>query len=306
MCYIRVRYGSPDIYGVDRFYYWTNIAPKWGSYAKFIIQQLSILMGLMYAIKGKKYYIYLLIASILSQFIVGEKFTGLYLSLIFFFMPILIIRRIDLWSKITSKGVILSSVIIATLLAFSAFVSYASITGSVDATAKLIDRVVLQAQMWWALDYFSTDKVASFSDIITHFVGFGGKESEIGISYLMKMISPSNVYGAFMDKGITFTMGSPANLIYFFSFPLCLIPAGLLGSILGLSLRMLYESIQSADLILSVVAIKIFYVMIRVITMGDIDQLFDIKTILCIIIFILYSLFSALIYRNGKFSKYVK
>ncbi|WP_152529924.1 DUF6418 domain-containing protein [Serratia fonticola] len=305
MFYIRIAYGSPNVYGVDRFYYWTNIAPQWGDYAKFILQQLSMLLGLMYVIREKKYYICLFIMSIASQFIVGEKFTGLYLSLIFFFIPIVLINGTNLWDKLTSKKIIFSFLAAAALLIFSAFISYASLSSGVDATAKLVDRVVLQAQMWWAVDFFSPGHVATFDNIISHFFGFGVKENEMGIRYLMKMISPGDVYTIFMNRGITFTNGSPANLIFFFGYPLCLIPAAFLGVILGLTFRVLYEAIRSTDLILSVVAIKLFYVMIRVITMGDVDQLFDIKTILCIIIFICYSLLSALIERNGKFKKHM-
>lgn len=297
MLFFRIKYGSPNDYGVDRFYYWNNIAPKWGEYAKFILQQLSFLIGVVYAIKGRNKYILIYFASVLSQFLAGEKFTGLFLSTIFFFVPLVVVRGINLWRVIFNARTIALSLIATGILMASAFLSYLAISGG-DAGARLINRVVLQSQMWWAVDYYSSGSFTSFDEIFKHMLGFTDNTNLIGIRYLMSIVAPSDVYSIFMDRGITFTMAAPVNLTYFFGFPLCLIPAIFIGWISGISFRIVVESIKSGDMILCLLSIKLYYVIIRVLTMADVHQLLEIKTILCIFVFITYSMLSSILYRK--------
>ncbi|PWW11551.1 DUF6418 domain-containing protein [Mangrovibacter plantisponsor] len=298
MIFFRLRYGNPNEYGVDRFYYWNNIAPAWGQYAKFILQQLSLLIGVLYAETKRRYFLYFIIISILSQYIVGEKFTGLFLSLVFFITPIVLINNINIGKKIFNIKAFLIISILFSLLIYSAYLSYYSISGSSDAFNRLLNRVVLQAQMWWAVDWHSSGNMVSSTDILVHLFGFGASDESKGIRYLMSIIAPSDVFSIFMMRGVTFTMGGPVNLIYFFGFPLSIIAGVALGSYSGLIMRIIVDSIKTGDLILSLISIKLLYVLVRVITMGDFYQLFEIKTILCVIIFIIYSLMSCGMNKN--------
>lgn len=297
MLYFRIRYGSPNDYGVDRFYYWNNIAPKWGEYAKFILQQLSFLVGVLYAVKRNKFYIFLYFISVLSQYFTGEKFTGLFLSTIFFFVPLVVVRQINLWRILFNPKTIAMMLIGSGLLMITAFLSYLAISGS-DASERLLNRFVLQAQMWWAVDYYSSGGFSGLDNILTHMLGFGAENNYQGIKYLMSIVAPADVYNIFMDRGITFTMAGPVNLIYFFGFPLCLLPAIIIGWITGLSFRVVIESIKVGDMILCLLSIKLYYVMIRVLTMADVHQLFEMKTIACIFVFISYCIVSALLVRR--------
>jgi len=297
MIYFRARYGSPNDYGVDRFYYWNNIAPKWGEYAKFILQQLSFLIGVVYAIKGRKKYLLIYFASVLSQFLAGEKFTGLFLSTIFFFVPLVVVRGINLWKVIFNARTIALTLIATGILMASAFLSYLAISGG-DAGARLINRIVLQSQMWWAVDYYSSGSFTSIDEIVKHMLGFTDNPNLIGIRYLMSIVAPADVYSIFMDRGITFTMAGPVNLTYFFGFPLCLVPAVLIGWISGISFRIIVESIKSGDMILCLLSIKLYYVIIRVLTMADVHQLLELKTIMCVFVFITYSMLSSILYRK--------
>jgi hypothetical protein len=299
MFYFRIRYGSPNDFGVDRFYYWNNIAPKWGEYAKFILQQLSFLVGVAYAIKRKKFFIFLYFASVFSQFIAGEKFTGLFLSTIFFFVPLVVVRGLNLWRILFNPKTIILATSGAVILMATAFLSYLAISGS-DATARLLNRFVLQAQMWWSVDYYSPGGFTGFTELASHMLGFGVDDNYKGIRYLMSIVAPQSVYSIFMDRGITFTMAGPVNLIYFFGFPLSIIAAIVMGWITGLSFRIIIESIKTGDMILCLLSIKLYYVMIRVLTMADVHQLIEFKTIACIAIFILYCFASSIVSRRVK------
>ncbi len=51
---VHVIYGHPNDYGVDRYYYWANIAPKWAEYVKFLLSQFTVFIGLAYGLSRKK------------------------------------------------------------------------------------------------------------------------------------------------------------------------------------------------------------------------------------------------------------
>ncbi|EQB9359898.1 DUF6418 domain-containing protein [Escherichia coli] len=122
-----------------------------------------------------------------------------------------------------------------------------------------------------------------------------------GLARIKKPLSARhmNVDEVAFKRGITFTMAAPVNLTYFFGFPLCLIPAIFIGWISGISFRIIVESIKSGDMILCLLSIKLYYVIIRVLTMEDVHQLLEIKTILCIFVFITYSMLSSILYRKS-------
>ena len=99
---IFILYGSPNTYGVDRFYYWNNIAPKWAEYVKFSLSQLIIFIGMLYSLTKTKRYLFIFILSLIVQMLVGEKFTGLFMSTMVFFIPIVIFNKINLLKKFIS------------------------------------------------------------------------------------------------------------------------------------------------------------------------------------------------------------
>lgn len=292
LLYTRLIYGSPNEFGVDRFYYWNNIAPSWAEYCKFTLEQMSLLIGLLYAVKNTKYYFLLFVMSLVSQFLVGEKFTGLYISTLLFMIPVFIYRRYDIWSVIKSPRFVAIAVTFSSILVVTALLSYVAIAGSDSAVSLLAGRVVLQAQMWWAVDNYSSGYPVSFNEIWQSFLGFGANEEQSGIRYLMGIIAPAYVYQWFLERGITFTMGSPVNLIYFFGYPLAVIPAAALGAVLAFSFKMLRDSIVVRDVILTFLAVKFFYTMIRAITMGDVFQLTTPKIMVYVVAFIGYSILS--------------
>jgi hypothetical protein len=292
LLYTRMRYGSPNEFGVDRFYYWNNIAPSWAEYCKFTLEQMSLLIGLLYAVKKNRYYLLLFMASIVSQFLVGEKFTGLYISILLFIIPGFIYRRYRIWTIIKSARFIAISFCAIGTLIVTALLSYVAMAGSESAMSLFIGRVVLQSQMWWALDNASSGSMVSFHEIWQSLLGFGANDEQTGIRYLMGIIAPYYVYQWFLERGITFTMGSPVNLIYFFGYPLAALPAAALGVVLGFSFKMLRDSIVVKDVILTFLAVKFFYTMIRVVTMGDVFQLTTPKVMVYVVAFIGYSILS--------------
>lgn len=298
LVFTRIRYGNPNTYGVDRFYFWENIAPAWIGYCKFLLQHLSMFLGLMYAQKKERKYILVLIISIMSQMLVGDKFTGLYLSVIFFIVPVIILRRVNLFQNIFNYKAVMLAFSFFVILLFASYLSYQAITNGSDGYARLVNRLILQSQMWWAVDNYSKGVMLNFDFIIKHMIGIGADNNDTGIRYLMGVIAPNRIWNIFMDRGVTFTMGSPVNFIYFFGYPLSIIPVVLFGCFLGLLFKFISYSISTTNPILSIVAAKLYYVMISVYAMGDIVVLWDIKSIFCIFVILLYIALSGVVSKS--------
>lgn len=293
-----VIYGSPNSHGVDRFYYWEHIAPKWAQYCKFVLEQMSIFLGILYAQGKRKVFMTLMILSLVSQVMVGEKFTGLYLSIFLFFTPYVFLYRKNAFKMLFNARAVVLAILAVMSLAITSYLSYASMSGGDAAIAKLLNRVVLQAQMWWAVGNYEGSGFG-IGMVMTHLFGFGASETDSGIRYLMGIISPPDVYSWFMDRGVTFTMGGPVNLIYFFGFPGSILASIIVGALIGIGMRVFYDSIMSTDFVLIFLSVKLFYAILRISVMGETQLILEPKTILYLVLFIAYSLMSALLYRKG-------
>lgn len=296
---VRVIYGSPNDHGMDRFDYWEKVAPAWAGYCKFILQHLSMLMGVMYATTKKRIYIYLIAMSLAAQILVGDKFSGMYISVLFFMIPVVIINGIDLWKKLFTTKIIVGSIVFVCIIITTSYLSYYAISGGGDAIGKLTNRIVLQSQMWWAVDADSSGNMLSIQAILTNMLGFGADKTESGIRYLMYIIAPYNLWSIFMDRDVTFTMASPVNYIFFFGFPLSVLASFIFGIMMGFAFRIISDSLKSKDVFLSVMSAKLYYILISIYTMGDVNLIFDIKSLLCVASFFIYSLISCFINRNN-------
>ena len=287
---IHLRYGSPNDYNVDRFYYWSNIAPEWGGYFKFILIQMAIYLGLFFSSTKNKLYILLFLLSLVAQVLVGEKLTGLYISVIFFVIPVVVNNRISVLRFLfhPKSLMIISMGMIALFLIVLA--SYNSLAGRGTGLDLFLNRLVLQSQMWWAVDNISNQNL-NINEAISHMLGFmSSSDVDTGIYYLMSKIADPVTFYWFYDKGITFTMASPVNFLYFFGpywSYLFIVP---LGVLLGFSIHMLLRSIELMDLVLLFFTLKLFYIMIRVVTMGEVHLIFDYKFAIILLVLLFYML----------------
>jgi len=299
---VHLKYGHPNDYGVDRYYYWANIAPKWAEYVKFLLSQFTVFIGLAYGLSRKKRYILLFVISLLAQFSVGDKFSGMLYATMTFIIPVVILLRINIGKLIFSTRFIFMSVIFLAAMMSASYLSYVAISGAGSGIDRLVDRVVLQGQMWWALDNSSDLNSKGMGEILKNFIGIGnGDEFSTGIFYLMSIISPPSIFQWFADKGITMTMGSPVNLIYFFGYPLSVLPAMILGIIVGFGYHIFYRAIVISDVILIFFGVKIMDSIFRAVTMGEIFYLFSLKVLAGIFAFIFYILASwATLHREDK------
>ncbi|HAS1239162.1 TPA: hypothetical protein I3998_003144 [Enterobacter cloacae] len=287
---IYIKYGTPNDYNVDRFYYWSNIAPAWGGYFKFILIQMAIFLGLFYSYRMNKAYLVIFLISLISQVLVGEKLTGLYISVIFFVIPIVVNRNLSVLRLLLHPKSILIICVGCVLLFFIILASYNSLAGKGSGLDLFLNRLVLQSQMWWAVDNISNQQI-SLSNVLTHMLGFSSSSDEdTGIYYLMSRIADPATFYWFYDKGITFTMASPVNFIYFFGPYWCYIAILPLAAILGFTIHVLVKSIELNDIILIFFTLKLFYIIIRVVTMGEVHLIFGYKFVIILLLLLFYML----------------
>ncbi|MGG1954394.1 DUF6418 domain-containing protein [Enterobacter cloacae] len=273
---INIKYGHPNDHNVDRFYYWANIAPSWGEYVNFLSTQMAAFLGLAYGYRKKRFYLLIFSLSLLAQYLVGEKATGLYASLLMFIIPLFISRGIYLGSVVFKPLFIVSSSVVIAVLFCAIYLSYAAMGGESNALSMLLNRLVLQSQMWWTVDNISHGGV-SLSDLMSAI--FGGNDGVSGIQYLMREVADPQTFYWFEDKGVNWTMASPANLTYLFGYATAFIPAMFIGIMFGISSHIVMKAIQFRDVILVFLSIKLYNAVWQAATMGNIDALISLKSL---------------------------
>ena len=174
----------------------------------------------------------------------------------------------------------------------SIYLSYFAMSGD-DAVNRFLDRLVLQSQLWWSLDAISFGDIKTFNEIWMHFFGFDNSNvHQMGIFYIMHLVSPDYIYDWFVSRNITMTMAGPVNLIYFFGHILAFPVAIVLGLVLGFIYVIFYKAIQHADVLLILLSVKGVDKLQRAITVGDFHHVFSIAMALNIFLFFIYILIS--------------
>lgn len=282
---INVRYGHPNDYNVDRFYYWANIAPSWGEYVNFMSTQIAVFLGLAYGCRRSRMYLGIFLFSLLAQYMVGEKATGLYASLLMFIIPLFISRKIYLGTVIFKPRFVVISLIVVAGLFCAIYLSYAAMGGEANAIAMLLNRLVLQSQMWWTVDSIS-DGGVTYSEIKQAI--FGGSDGVSGIQYLMREVADPTTFAWFQDKGVNWTMASPANLTYLFGYAGAFLPAILIGVMFGVTSHIVVKAIEFKDVVLIFLSIKLYNGVWQAATMGNIDSLLSIKVLFVLLVAFFY------------------
>lgn len=282
--FLFARYGRPSDYGQDRFYYWNNVAPSWGNLVRLFVEQSVFILGCIYAKTKKKTILGVFLLGLLSQVLVGEKFTGIFQMLLFFAVCFLVASRKTINKKLFSfKNIILFSflgVIFVTLV----WTSYFSLSGDSSlAFESLKTRIAAQSQLWWALTESAIKGNVNMINIIDNFFGIGAQSENTGMSYLMGLVMPQHLFNVYQEAGIALTMAFPANILLFFGPFLSILVCAILAIFLALALWFTAYTLRNKDYILLFIAMKVFNIAIQFILMGRVYLLFEWKIILLIL-----------------------
>lgn len=291
------RYGYPLFMGIHRADYWASYAPSWGGTLAFWLVQLAFPLGYMYAKKKlkKDFFIFLFLLGI--TILAGARFTGILQSLVYFFIPIIILSQTFKFTKI--KFIIPFACLFVIL--FSIVLNSFETNSKNAQKENLFLRLVLQSQMWWALDNISTTSPRDSDEIIKSYLGFTDNSKEKSVNYLMFLVAPTTSVLTKTDTDSTYTMSGFFNSYYFFGY---FLGGGLnviYGLMLGFLVYILMLSIYSNNLILSFIAFKLFVKIQNIFLNGNADNLLDLSTFIFIIMIILFLTLS-----NKKSISYAK
>lgn len=274
-------YGSPLFMGMDRFKYFTDVAPAGYLWFYGNIPLLGFVVALA-AYKGfirHRTSLAWLTLTIFIYVMAGEKFSKIFLLGFFFLLPFFIIVN----PAIKVKHIFIGSIAIIVMVAV-VLLNYTLIYGSADI---FMARLALQGQMNYALDKISS-AAQPLNSIISHFFGFGAHETDRGLPYLMYQTAPSGIVDVRLEYGATFTAPFPSNISYFFgshSSPIFII---ILSLITGSASALVNKAAASMNMILSGLALKTFLLIYVSIMMGDMDLLFGTKALLHLLFIIFY------------------
>lgn len=269
---ISIIYGTPGSNGVHRMDYWAYHAPSWGSTLAYWLIQLSFPLGYMFARRGRKSDLVLFFAVLSISIYMGERFTGILLACFFFYMPIALLKGKKPFSVFFSwKGIVVGLAVFC-LLSFTLFFSYEiSLLGAVD---MVLDRAMVQAQMWWALNETATTVTMSFPEILRHYLGIQAPSTDSGVYYLMYQVAPEDVVDYRIDTGSNFTMSGVFNNLYFFGYALGSIVNVIYGAVFGVACGILKKAVQSDNLVVALFSFKLMYKLMVVLLAGKTDQFF--------------------------------
>lgn len=292
MFFVGFKYGTPMEHSIHRNDYWIYIGPSWGAAVKEYLIQFSFLLAFLYQYEKKKLdliiYLFLLIAIIYM----GERATGIFNAIFFFSLPILI-KNYHYLKLFTFKKVVLFSIFSFLILSIL-IMSYGASVSQDEALSKIETRVVLQPQMWWALDNLSSFFPQDLDIIINKYIGIGIDARYKGTYYLMDQVSDLALVDYRFETNSTFTLSGFANNIYFFGYFLGSWVNLVYGFIIGFVACILAKSCVTNNIIASFFAFKLFFKIQGIILGGNTPNFFSIGTLAFIGICILFIKFKRL------------
>lgn len=299
-------WGSPLLKGVQRFDYWA-LHPYPGI-RNFLYQGylLSFILGVYITrlkLNGRNNYkSYILVVALFCVFnvIYGEKFTGVFLTLMYFFVGLFGALVIYKKVKIINTKTVLFLLLLMLILYGLIYYQYKYIHQLPGSIFSFIESRVLnlQGEVWWAIDELNP----SGNGIAYLYTYNQNCKLTGGLYSLMYQIAPVSLVDSYCERGITFTMGYPAILIssvgYISGYFLNLMFAVLIG----VTLFLIKKSIEYPNIISLFLSAKVLLIETHAFNMGNIYNVVDIKFF---IYFLLLLIFSELRLKNAQVSSHV-
>lgn len=299
-------WGSPLLKGLQRFDYW--VQHPFPGIRNFLYQGylLSFILG-VYITKLRlngngsgKQYIYIVILFCFFNVLYGEKFTGVFLTLLYFFIGLLgslvLYKKIKIINTKTVMFVVLLMLILYGLIYYQ-YKYIHQLPGSIFSFIE--SRVLnLQGEVWWAIDELNPAGKG-----ISNLYSYNENCKLTGGLYsLMYQIAPASLVDSYCERGITFTMGYPAILIssvgYFSGYLYNL----LFAALVGITLFLIKKAIEYPNIISLFLSAKVMLIETHAFNMGNIYNVLDAKFL---IYFLLLIFFSELRLKNAQVSSHV-
>ncbi|WP_443190918.1 DUF6418 domain-containing protein [Pseudomonas indica] len=270
-------YGSPVFQGVQRFEYWAeHPMPLLHSVLQYGFQ-LSFLIGVIqvFCSEKRRFSVLCVLLFVFVNILYGEKFTGIFLVMVYFFCGIYIakISRGEGGFHLTASR--FSAMVAIASGMFSLVYFHYTYIHAVDGGAFrfIFDRAFsLQGHTWWGIDALVSSGYPSQG------IGpiFAGREDEVkGIYSLMEVIAPKSIYDSYVARGVSFTMGFPAILIFSVGYSWAFVLCVFFGAILGVVFFVLVGLVRGFNVVGIFLAVKVVLILSHALNMGGLYLLFD-------------------------------
>lgn len=275
LCCVVLIYGSPLFMGVDRFTFWSEVAPPGVSKIRYFLVFMAFVVGyanLVGRISWSAAFFWLFL-SIIALILNGEKLSGLVLLLYFYCLPYIIIGKL----RVSFAKVIWWGGGASIFLVFVVMGNYFLIEGGLERAVDLFfARLALQGQMNYAIAALP-NSFLDYSELVGAFFGIGTAEYDKGIYYFMHLIAPADIVERRLQQGTTFTAPFPGNLLYFFGYFYSLLVAGCVAVIVGFLSAAVVIALRAKNFLLAFVSVAASYYVYGAVVMGNMHKLFEWK-----------------------------
>ncbi|WP_180173800.1 DUF6418 domain-containing protein [Acinetobacter sp. YH01024] len=291
--FIIMRYGTPLQYGVHRNDYWTFYAPSWGSILTYWLMQFTFVFGYFYSKDKDKIDVILFLSILVCIFIMGERFTGLLYSLVFFSIPVLLNKTKIKFNLSFGKKVIFTSLGVI-FISYALYSSFIKSQSSLNPLEQATLRASLQAQMWWSLDEITDNLPKDSNLILQKYLGLGTSDRESGVYYLMDQVASREIVDDRFESNSRFTMSGFLNNTYFFGYILGTAVNFFWGVIFGFLTYALYLGILSSNVLFVFAIYKLFFKVQAIILNGAIPDIFSFETLIFLMVMLFFFRFKSL------------
>lgn len=298
--------GVPLFNNIHRSIYFGSIVPEYINLIKGRLSFVCLALGYYYFnYKSKRYLIYfslIVIYHILCSIKGGELLIVIYcftLPMTLFFTAK---KNILFGNKLNKR--IRSLLLILIFSVFSIiFINYQTVENydaKTTALEKIQKRVEAAGQIWWSIkDNNQVPEKDRWDLFLKNFYESSDKY-ERGMNQLMNVVAPPKYLNAWRSedsRGQSLANGFPAIGYYYFGYTGIVILILVVGTIIILIKKDILSSFESGDILSFLFLGPLLEVIIRVTAQGDIHLLFEKRTLVIVIAYILYSLLKSLIYR---------
>lgn len=275
MFLLLMKYGIPLLMGIHRADFWSGYAPSWGGTLAFWLIQVSFLSGFIYSKTKSKIDLFLFLFLLLVTILSGSRFTGIMQSLVYFFIPILVLSKSF---KIHNPKFVISFSVVFIILLTIVFNSFEA-KSSQEKQNNLVLRIVLQGQMWWALDRKSNFYPKEVDEILDSYIGLAKDPREKSYNYLMYLVAPATLVNQKIETDSRFTMSGFFNNYYFFGYFVGSFINFIFAIFFGFLVYFLYLAIYSNNVIFLLFIFKLFTKVEAILYTGNVDDFFSLNFI---------------------------
>ncbi|WP_312433460.1 DUF6418 domain-containing protein [Lacrimispora sp.] len=276
---------------------------------------ISCVCGLAFVSSGKKKYkfhaILNLISLIMSWYFVGNQFTGILYTIIYFAMPILVILLNNKTNIVNFKNIFLvvGAFIISLIPKLSYFQNHGvyGLNGTIynSAFALLMYRAFgLQSALWWEIDrQVWGDKFNDIKQIENEVLSLFSStaKEKSGVYYLMEKAMPYSEYRRYIDGGGTLCAGHPGIEICTVGYLGAAILMIIEAVFFFVLIKMLCKSIIKNNYLDCLVITSLLYETMKIFTVGGIFWIGNTIPVICILYLLVNRVFKIRIrFRNFK------